>query len=158
MTERQNTLVCAFDVQIPRISAFDLHEWIDDAMRLQETEVAMVQIDGPRRQVYIKFKDYHRIQETMSTNGHGEFRHAKGVIWKVRIEAADLGIRRIGIANLPPEIPDQTVRMGLNRYGEVRVPGGKLVSCLPYPVANGIRIAVVSLSEHIPSHVIIAGY
>jgi len=119
----------------------------------------MVQVDGPRRQVYIKFKDYHRIQETLSTNGHGEFRHAKGVIWKVRIEAAGLGIRRIGIANLPPEIPDRTVRMGLNRYGEVKeFLEENWYPAYRYPVANGIRIAVVSLSEHIPSHVIIAGY
>jgi hypothetical protein len=64
--------------------------------------VAMLQVDGPRRQVYIKFKEYRRMQETlMSTNGQGELRHSKGVISKVRIEAAGLGIRRVRIANLP---------------------------------------------------------
>jgi hypothetical protein len=51
--------------------------------------VAMVQIDSPRRHVYIKFRNCHRTQETLtSTNEHGEFRHMKGVISKVRTEAA----------------------------------------------------------------------
>jgi hypothetical protein len=65
MTKRQKTLVCAFDLQSPRITAFDIHEWIHDTMRLQETEVAMVQVDGPRH-IYIKFRDSHRIQETLT--------------------------------------------------------------------------------------------
>jgi hypothetical protein len=51
--------------------------------------VTKVQKDGPRRHVYMKFRNCHRMQETLpSTNEHGEFRHTKGVISKVRIEAA----------------------------------------------------------------------
>ena len=129
-------------------------------MRLQDSEVVMAQVDGPRRHVYIKFRYYYGMQETiMSTNGHGEFRHTNGVISKVRIEAAGLGIRRVRIENIPPEVPDRAVRMRLNRYGEVKeVLEENWSRAYPYPVANGIRIAVVNLSQHIPSHVLIAGY
>ena len=49
MSEGQNTLVYAFDVHSPRITAYDIHEWIYVTMCLQESEVAMVQIDGPGR-------------------------------------------------------------------------------------------------------------
>jgi hypothetical protein len=56
--------------------------------------VAMVQVDGPRRHVYIKFRDFQRMHDILpSTNGHGEFRHTNGEISTVRIEAAGLGMR-----------------------------------------------------------------
>jgi len=148
MTERQNTLVCAFDFQSLRMTAFDIHEWRHDTVRLQETEVGMVQVDGPRRQVCIKFRDYHRMQETLIwTNGHGEFRHTNGVISQIRIEAAGLRIERVKVTKLPPEVPDRVVRMGLSRYGEVKeVLEENWSRAYRYPVANGIRIAVVSLN------------
>ena len=111
MTERENTLVCTFDPQSPRITAYDIHEWIYETMHLDGTDVALVQVDGPR-QVYIKFKEYRRMQETlMSTNGQGELRHSNGVIPKVIIEAAGLGIRRVRIANPPhPKFPTERSR------------------------------------------------
>jgi hypothetical protein len=46
--ERQNTFVCAFDPQSPRISAFDIHEWIHNTLCLRESEVVMIQIDSPK--------------------------------------------------------------------------------------------------------------
>ena len=108
MSERQNTLVCVFDPQNPRITARDIHEWIQNTMSLWENEVAMVQTDGPRRHVYIKFRDDQRRQQILtSTNRHGEFRHTNGEISNVRIEAAGLSMRRVKIANLPPEVPDK---------------------------------------------------
>jgi len=121
MSERQNTLVCTFDPQSPRITAYDIHEWIYDTMCLQENEVAMVQVNGPRRQVYIKFREYKKMREIlMATNGHGELRHTNGEISKVRREAAGLGIRRVRIANLPTDVPDRVIRMGLGTYREVK--------------------------------------
>jgi hypothetical protein len=56
MAERQNTLVCIFDPRSPRISAFQIHQWIYETMGLKEDEVSMIQIDGPRRRVYIQFR------------------------------------------------------------------------------------------------------
>jgi hypothetical protein len=54
MSERKNTLVCCFYSRNPLISAYDIHECIHVTMRLREDEVAMVQIDGSKRRVYIK--------------------------------------------------------------------------------------------------------
>jgi len=51
MSVRQNTLVCAFDQNSSRITAYDIPEWTYDTMCLRESEVAMIQIDGSRRQV-----------------------------------------------------------------------------------------------------------
>jgi len=94
-----------------------------------------------------------------TTNGQGEFRHANGEISKVRIEEAGLGIRRVRLTNIPPEIPDRTIKVGLNRYGEVKeVKEENWSRAYRYPVANGIRIATIRLSQHIPSQILIAGY
>jgi len=64
----------------------------------------MIQIDSPKRRVYIKLSDPSRIQGLLtSTTGHAEYRHTNGVIYKVRIEAVGLGFRKVRIAKLPPE-------------------------------------------------------
>jgi hypothetical protein len=36
MSERQNTIVCVFDLKSPRVSAYEIHEWIYEQMSLQE--------------------------------------------------------------------------------------------------------------------------
>ena len=72
MSERQNTLVFAFDQHSPLITAYDIHEWIHETPCLRDNDVAMIQIDGPRRHVYIKFRDTHRMKELLTmTKGQG---------------------------------------------------------------------------------------
>jgi hypothetical protein len=119
----------------------------------------MVQIDGPRRQVYIKFVEFQRLQEVLhSTNGHTEYRHDNGEISQVRIEMAGMGTRRVRIANLPPEIPDGTVRLAPSKYVEIKdIQEESWSRAYRYSVANGIRIVVIALTKHIPSHMTIAG-
>ena len=55
MVDRQSTTVRIFDLKSPRISAFQIHEWIHVNLCLQESDIRMIQIDGPRCRVYIKF-------------------------------------------------------------------------------------------------------
>jgi hypothetical protein len=57
MGEHKNTLVCSFTKDSHRVSALDIHEWIHDKLRLREQDVTLVQIDGIRRQVYVKASD-----------------------------------------------------------------------------------------------------
>jgi len=46
MAERQNTVVCSFDPSSPHINAYDIHEWLHAALRIQESTVSMIEIDG----------------------------------------------------------------------------------------------------------------
>jgi len=118
---RQNTFVCAFDPQSPRISAFEFHEWIKETLCLLESEVRLIQIDGPKRHVYIKLSDPTQIQYILTmTTGQAEYKLSDGVISKVRIEAVVLGIRKVRIANLPPEISDSQVGSALRKFREIR--------------------------------------
>ena len=160
IVERQNKFVCAFDPLIPRISAYEIHEWIFDTLCLSESEVVMIQIDGPKRHVYIKLSDPSRMQDIpTSTTGQAEYRHTNGVISRVRIEAVGLVLRKVRRANLPPDVADSYIRMALGTFGEIR---NKRSDTWPnayrYPVPSGIRIATLNLVQHIPSHFIVAGH
>jgi hypothetical protein len=121
MGERRNTIVCAFDLKSPRISAYDIHEWIYTQLKLEENEVTMVQIDGPKRHVYIKFRDNNRLLDVLHlTGGQVEYRHTNGEILIARLETAGFGMRKLRIANLPPEMPDAVIRTVLSSYREVQ--------------------------------------
>jgi hypothetical protein len=39
VSERHNTIVCIFDHGSPRITAFYIHEWVYDTLRLEEDSV-----------------------------------------------------------------------------------------------------------------------
>jgi len=54
MAERLHTIVCTFDPAGPKITAFDIHEWIHNTLRIPEQNVTMIQIQGTRRQELIK--------------------------------------------------------------------------------------------------------
>jgi hypothetical protein len=44
--ERKDTTVCTFDKRSPRITAYDIHEWIHQELQLDTDDVATIQIDG----------------------------------------------------------------------------------------------------------------
>ena len=94
MSDRLNTLACIFDPRSPRISAYNIHEWIHDTLRLAE-DVRMIQVDGPRRCVYIKFTNEDWLKEVLQdTNGLCEYKHDNGEISQVRVEVAGMGTKR----------------------------------------------------------------
>ena len=98
MCEHQNTVVCAFYSKRPRIPAFDIHERIHEQLDVPESSVKLVQIDGPRRQMYIKFAEFQSLQEVLhSTKGQSEYKHDNGEISLVMIEMAGMGTRRMRI-------------------------------------------------------------
>jgi hypothetical protein len=110
MGERQNTVVCIFDPKSPRISAYNIHEWIFESLRLEEEDLFMIQVDGPKRHVYIKFKNTDKMQQVLNGNKEQHvFKHENGDISKVQIEHAGMGIRTIRIANLRPEVSERTI-------------------------------------------------
>jgi hypothetical protein len=81
----------------------------------------MIQIDGPRRRVYIKFHTSDRTYATLQAiYGGVEFRHDNDEISVISIELASVGIRSIRLANLPPEVLDTAINVALSPYGEVK--------------------------------------
>ena len=54
-----------------------------------------------------------------SRNGSAEYRHVTGEISLVRLEVAGMGMRRIWIAKLPPEVSERSIRTDLASRGEI---------------------------------------
>jgi hypothetical protein len=85
-------------------------------------------------------------------------RHVTGETSKVRLQLAGMGMGRIRIANLPPEVPERTLRVALVTYVEIRSIHDETWSkAYRYTVENGIKVAMMKLSKHLPSHMAIAG-
>jgi hypothetical protein len=102
----------------------------------------MIQVDGPGRKVYIKLTDNTRMQTLIQdTQGRLEFKHDNGVISQVRVEIAGMGIKKIRIANLPPEAPDRTLRDILTTYGDFKsITEEQWTKAYRYKVSNGSRV------------------
>jgi hypothetical protein len=119
-------------------------------------QVVIIQIDGPKRHVYIKLSDP---QLLTSTTRHAEYWDTSGVISKGRIDTVRLGLRKVRIANLPHEVAERHIRMAFPKYGDVcDIQSDTWSNNYRYPVAKGIRIAPINLIQHIPSHLILAGH
>jgi hypothetical protein len=82
-----------------------------------------------------------------------------GEVFQVTVALAGMGTKRVRIANLPPEIPNDVLRDALAPYGKVlEVHIQSWFKAYRYAVNNGIRQAKVVMTKHAPSHLTVAGY
>jgi len=159
MSDRLNTLVCISDPSSPRISANNIHEWINEALRLMEEDIQVIQVDGPRRRVFIKFYNEDRMNEILQDiKGACGYKHDNGEISQVVLEIAGLGIKRVRLAGLPPEFKEVTIKGNLSKYGDiVNIRDEVWEAAYRYKVHNGVRIVEIKLKQHMPSNLTIAG-
>jgi len=151
MSDRLNTIVCGFDPRSPQVNAFHIHEWIYEKPHIAEENKRMIQIDGPRRRVYIKFADEECMNTILqNTKEQLEFRHDNGEISKVFIEIAGMGTKEIKIPSLPPEVNENEIRACMSRYGEVKSIRDEVwASVYRYKVYNGIRIVEMKFNTYL---------
>jgi hypothetical protein len=73
--------LCSFDPKIPRMSAYDINKWINGTMTLAEADLAMVHMDGAKRQVFVKLRELKKIQQIhTSSRCSGEVRNVIGEV------------------------------------------------------------------------------
>jgi len=75
MGERSKTIFCCLDTRSPRINAFQIHERIYECLQIPEEEIRMIQIDGVKRHVYIKFTEEQSMDKILqATGGQKEYK------------------------------------------------------------------------------------
>jgi hypothetical protein len=118
-------------------------------LKLPEADIRMIQIDDPRWRVYIKFNESERALFVLNeTDVRGEFHHDTGEFSVVHIEWAGMGVRRIRMDNLPPEVTDRTTMGALSPFGEaMEVHEDSWSKAYRYPVSNGVHIVVTKLKN-----------
>jgi RNA recognition motif-containing protein len=116
-------------------------------MRLAEEDIRAIQVDGPRRRVYIKFTREDRMKDVLQgTNGLLEFRQNNGEISQVRIEHAGMVTRKVRVTGLPPVVKEHSIKEYLSKYGHiVSIRDELLAAAYRYKVYNGIRIDEIKL-------------
>ena len=159
MQGRKHTIVCTFDPASPRINAWDIHEWINEALNIPEQEVQLVQIDGIQRQVFIKLATSEQVIKILQdTKGQATYTYPSGDVFPVTIDTAGMGTKRLRIANLPPEIPNEILKDALKMYGKViDISMERWSKAYRYQVENGIRNVQIVMSNHVPSNLKVAG-
>jgi hypothetical protein len=160
MSKRRNSLVFCFDPTSPRLTTFDGHAWIHLQLQVSEHSVITFQIDGKRRQVFIKFTDLHFVHDILNaTNGETVYKHTMGEISPVRLMITGIGTKCIRVANLLSELPITTIRNALSEYGVVQtIQDETWAKHYCYTVSNGVGIVMMTLKKHIPSHNTVAAY
>jgi hypothetical protein len=158
--ERQETIVCSFDKNSPKISAYDIHEWIHAKLKLEAEDINTLQVEGPKRQVFIKVNKNTLVDEILNlTQGEASYEHETGEISKVTTSHAGLGKRIVRVANLPPELKNEDIRHYMTKYGTIHtIQDEKWARNYRYTVNNGVRLIHMELNAHVPSHIHIKGH
>ena len=81
----------------------------------------MIQIDGIKRQVYIKMVvSVSVLAIRRDTGRQAEYKYPTGELLVASLAVAAMGTKRIRVANLPPEEPKETLRAALAPFGKIR--------------------------------------
>jgi hypothetical protein len=93
------------------------------------------------------------------TGGQAEYKYPTGQLSIVSISMSGMGSKRIRVASLPPEVPNETLLATLAAFGKVLDIQAELWSkAFRYKVPNGIRQVMVMLTRHVPSLFTVAGH
>jgi len=109
----------------------------------------MIQTDGPRRRVYIKFASAERMQSIhQNIQGHQEYKHGNGEISIVKVELAGMGVRQNRVTGLPPEVKEPVLCDAMAKYGDIKdIKKEQWPIQYRYNVSNGVKIVELNLKK-----------
>lgn len=160
LEDRENNVQVSFDKNVPRPSAFEVHKWMEEDLKLPDNEVLGLQLDTIELCLFLKLQSPELCQSLVSfNNGTRKFKHANGRVSDVYLSHAGFGLREVKVFNLPFETRLDTIKRYLSLYGQVfSVKKEKWSSQYRYQVDKGIRTVKMVVHQHIPSFLKIAGH
>jgi hypothetical protein len=80
----------------------------------------MIQIDGIKRQVFIKFVDNESVHALLpDTSSCAEYKCPSGKLSIVNIDLVGMGTKRVRVANLLPKVSNDTLHASPASFGKV---------------------------------------
>jgi hypothetical protein len=160
MAKRLNTHMCTFAMDSPRITAYNIHEWVFETLKIPEEDLCVLQIDGPSRKVYLKFSMAKDLRGHLNTlQGDHEHKHETREVSTVTVYPVGLGHRSVRVASLPPEIKDQVLSASLSQYDTIKqVTGEKWSHSYRYNMPSGVRLVHIKRNRQISSQLQIEGH
>jgi hypothetical protein len=90
MVERHNIFICAFSMDSLKTTAYIIHECVFSILKIPEDDLSVLQIDGPRRKVYLKFTTADKINGHLNNlQGDHEYKHDTGEASIVTVSLLD---------------------------------------------------------------------
>ena len=118
----------------------------------------MIQIDGIRRQVFIKLINDECVNRYSAQLVVSQKKHQNEELSTVAIAVAGLGTKGVRVANLPPDVNDAVLMTSLAPFGKVTAIKDEMwAKSYRYAVAYGTRQMTNMMTRHIPSHLTVAG-
>ena len=157
--KRKNTVEFRFERDKERPTAYEVHDWLFNVIKIQEDQVEAVQLDGIKNSVFVKFVTEGQMDRVLLKGPQIIFKTNTGLEIKVQIMKSDSLEKIVRVMNLPLEIPNNIISDYFNEYGNVvKVEDEVWSSRYKFPVKNGIRLVKLELKKQIPSYVMIKGY
>lgn len=164
MTTRINTLWIEFSEDSEKPNTRECFRWILNELSNLETnlEDKILGIQYEPNGIYIKFTEANICQNIVDYfKGEAKIQKDNGLIIKVTIKHAGIGIKQVRILRLPFELPNIEIIKAIQEYGEV-------ISCQDEywseqyagsyrKFKNGNRTIKCNLKTHVPSFLFVRG-
>ncbi|KAJ4430796.1 hypothetical protein ANN_19387 [Periplaneta americana] len=148
-----NTLKIKFPATAKKPSAYEIHRWLVETMRVNTDQVDTIQLHNRDFAIYLKLVSVTLYNKLLNEHkGDKMFKYESGEEIQIVVSAADIQSTTVRIFNLPPEIPNIIISNTLSKYGQIHdVRSEKWNDQYPLPVNNGVKTVKMDIKIPIPT-------
>lgn len=151
--KRINTLKIKFPATAKKPSAYEIHQWLVETMRVNTDQVDTIQLHNRDFAIYLKLVSVTLYNKLLNEHkGDKMFKYESGEEIQIVVSAADIQSTTVRIFNLPPEIPNIIISNTLSKYGQIHdIRSEKWNDQYPLPVNNGVKAVKMDIKIPIPT-------
>lgn len=151
--KRINTLKIKFPATAKKPSAYEIHQWLVETMRVNTDQVDTIQLHNRDFAIYLKLVSVTLYNKLLNEHkGDKMFKYESGDEIQIVVSEADMQSTTVRIFNLPPEIPNIMISNTLSKYGQIHdIRSEKWNDQYPLPVNNGVKAVKMDIKIPIPT-------